>query len=483
MNKKTILGLLLIALISTNLISQENKTFFPKEKFPADSLKTWTNELMKELSKSHPGFYRYTTKKEFDSIINSTVNNITDSLNTIEYYRTIKPLIAQIGCLHTSLSLSKNYKDYIDEKSSLIPIEVFIDTNNQVFITKNLSTNKNIELKSELLSINGKPINEILSILIKSIPSDGYNSTLKKLLLNHRFAFWYRFMIDFNETFEIETKFNSNLKSFNLKGVTSSEFESIESLQSINSEQLAFEINDNTGVLTIKSFAKTDIKNNGQNLKKYIKSVFKELNKKQIGNLILDLRYNSGGTDGNAVFLTSHFFDKSFRYWDKIEVTEKIAKQITGMNNIFYPKPEKVDSTYIWKGALLSKEFDYYKPQRPNKNNFKGKVYVITNGLCMSSCSDLVAILSDNKKAIIVGQETGGGFQGNTSGMMPTEEINGNMTITIPLQKYTNAVDLDKNYGRGTTPNFIVNPTLNDWMNKVDIEMELVRNLVKNKEK
>ena len=483
MNKKTIFGLLLVILISTNLFSQENKTFLPEEKFPADSLKTWTSELMKELSESHPGFYRYTTKKEFDSIINNTVNNITDSLNTIQYYRTIKPLIAQIGCLHTSLNLTEQYEDFIDKKSNLIPIEVLIDINNQVFISKNHSKNESIKLKCELLSINGKPISDILDILIKSIPSDGYNSTLKTLLLNHRFAFWYRSMIDLSETFEIETKFNNSLKTFNLNGVTSAEFESIESLQSVNSEQLAFVINDNTGILKIKSFAKTDIKNNGQNFKRYIKSVFKKLNKEQIGNLIIDLRYNSGGTDGNAVFLTSHFFGKSFRYWDRIEVTEKIAKQITGMNNIFYPKPEKVDSTYLWKGALLSKEFDYYKSQKPSKNDFKGKVYIITNGLCMSSCSDMVAILSDNKKAIIVGQETGGGFQGNTSGMMPTSEINGNMTFTLPLQKYTNAVKFDKNFGKGTIPDFIVNPTLNEWVDKVDIEMEFVKNLIKNPKK
>jgi len=483
MNIKIVLGFLLITFFSTSLFSQEKRTFLPEEKFPPDSLKKWTNDLMKELSESHPGFYRYTSKKEFDSVINTTVNNFKYSLNTIEYYRTIKPLIAQIGCLHTSLSLSKQYEKKFDEKSNLIPIEVFIDTNNKVFITKNHSSNKNIKLKSELLSINGKSINEILNILIKSIPSDGYNSTVKKLLLNHRFAYWYRTMIDLSETFEIKTKINSSLQTFNLNGVASSKFESIESLQSVNSEQLAFDINDNTGILTIKSFAKTDIKNNGQNFKRYIKSVFKELDKKLIGNLIIDLRYNSGGTDGNAVFLTSHFFDKSFRYWDKITVTEKVAKQITGMNNIFYPKPEKIDSTYIWKGALLSKEFDYYKPQKPSRNNFKGKVYIITNGLCMSSCSDVVAILSHNKKAIIVGQETGGGFQGNTSGMMPTEEINGNMTITIPLQKYTNAVTLKKNYGTGTVPDFIVNPTIKEWMNKVDIEMELVKNLIKSPKK
>lgn len=479
MNIKIVLGFLLITFFSTCLFSQEKRIFFPEEKFPPDSLKKWTNELMKELSKNHPGFYRYTTKKEFDIVINTAVNNLKDSLNTIEYYRKIKPLFAQIGCLHTSLNLSEQYKDYINKKSNLIPIEVFIDENNNLFITKNHSTNRSLKIKSELLSINGKPIKEILDTLIKSIPSDGYNQTLKTLLLNHRFAFWYRSIIELNNNFVIETKYNQSTEILHLNGIAPEKFQSIESIQSLNSEQLTFEINDDTGVLTIKSFAKTDIKNNGQNFKKYIKSIFKTLNKEKIEHLIIDLRYNSGGTDGNAAFFTSHFFDKPFRYWDKIEVTKAIAEQITGMNSIYYSKPEKVDSTYLWKGALFSKEFDYYKTQKHSKNNFKGKIYIITNGLCMSSCSDVVAILSNNKKAIIVGQETGGGFQGNSSGMMPTTKINGNLTFTVPLQKYTNAVDFNKNFGRGTIPDFIINTSLENWINKEDVTINFVKKLIK----
>jgi hypothetical protein len=481
MTLKIVLGLLVMSLFTTTLLAQEDQAFYPEEKFSADSLRTWTTELMDGLSETHPGFYRYTPKKKFDSIIKTTLSSFTDSLNTIDYYRTIKPLFAQIGCLHTSITLSDQFEEYIDKIYKLFPFEVYITENNQVFITKNHSINKSIRLESELLSINGKPIKDILEMLMKSIPSDGYNTTLKTLLLNHRFAFWYRSMIDLSENFKIATRFNNNVETFNLNGITSAEFESIDSLQSVNSEPLDFKINDSKGVLTIKSFAKTDIGNNGQNFKRYIKSVFKTLNEEKIENLIIDLRYNTGGTDGNAAFLASHFFDESFRYWDKIEVTKEIAGQIKGNYRIFYKKPVKVDSTYHWIGARwwLTKEFDYYKVQKPAKNNYKGKTYIITNGLCMSSCSDFVAIISDNQKTKIIGQESGGGFQGNTSGMMPTNSFAKNMTITIPLQKYTNAVDLKKNKGRGTIPDYIVQPTLTDWIDKKDIEMNFVNKLIK----
>ncbi len=100
--------------------------------------------------------------------------------------------------------------------------------------------------------------------------------------------------------------------------------------------------------------------------------------------------------------------------------------------------------------------------------------------VCLS-CSDLIAILSDNKKAKVVGQESGGGFQGNTSGIMPTTKIKAGLRVTIPLQKYFNAVDPHKNIGRGTIPDYPVTPTVDDWIEKKCIEMELALTIINGK--
>ena len=96
----------------------------------------------------------------------------------------------------------------------------------------------------------------------------------------------------------------------------------------------------------------------------------------------------------------------------------------------------------------------------------------------MSSCADLVAILAHNKKAKVVGQESGGGYQGNTSGMMPKTKIPTGLEITVPLLKYTNAVDPVVNIGRGTIPDYVVTPSLDDWIEKKDVEKEFVIQLI-----
>lgn len=471
----SIFGLLI--LLTTNLIAQENQ-FNPDKKYHPDSLKRWTKSVMSGISEKHPGFYRYTSKDEFDNLIDSTSLTINDSLTELDYYKKMKPLFAHIGCLHTGISLSKDYQLYLDNNSTLIPIEIFIDSAKNVLITKNYDTNQDIQVGSEVVSINNKPISDILNELLKAIPSDGFNQTEKTLLLNHRFSFWYQTIIEVTQTFMIEVKTNGVNKTYKLNGVSKNVFPSLKSLESNFKKPLEFETVNSVGILKVHSFANSTIKDNGQKFKKYIKATFKQIKSNEIKNLIIDLRYNTGGTDGNAAYLASYFFDSLFRYWDRIEVTEAIAKEIRGLNRLFYKKPKKFGDSYQWRKTWLTKEFDYYETQKPAKNNFRGKTYLLTNGLCLSSCSDFVAILSHNKKALVIGQESGGGFQGNTSGMMPNATIPTGLQVTVPLQRYTNAVDLRKNFGRGTIPDFEISPTFDNWVSKKDVEMEFVLRLI-----
>jgi C-terminal processing protease CtpA/Prc len=465
-----------LLVLSISLHAQE-KTFDPTKKYHPDSLKSWTNDVMAELGKKHPGFYWYTSKPEFDAIIDSTVQTIKDSLNELAYYRKLKPLFAQVGCGHTGVSLSKDYERHLENTFLLMPLELYVDDEKRVFIAKVYSTGKEIQPGAEVVSIDGVPIVTVVNALYKAIPADGFNEVEKRLLLSHKFAFWYQTILQDSNTFNVETTMNGAREVHTLQGVSKSVFPSDADLQSSNIPQLKFEIRDQTGILTIHSFAKTTIKRNGQNFKRFIKGTFKEIRKSEVKDLILDLRYNTGGTDGNAALLASYFFDKTFRYWDRIEVTEAIANEIKGFHRLFYRKPVKRDSSYRWRKTWVTNEFNYYEPQKPARSNFVGRTYLITNGLCLSSCSDFVAVLSSNGRVEVIGQETGGGFQGNTSGMMPRTTIPTGLVIRVPLQKYTNAVDLTKNFGRGTIPDRQVTPTLDNWIRKADPEMELALRL------
>ena len=277
-----------------------------------------------------------------------------------------------------------------------------------------------------------------------------------------------------NEWFTITIFRDGQTVDFEVCGITAEAFPTLRDLEHNYKKALHLEIKNGYGVLTIHSFAHSEIRRTKQHYRKFIKSSFRRLKKENIQHLVIDLRYNSGGTDANAAYLATYLFDKPYRYWDRIEVTPAVAKFMNGAVRFFYCKPTLKDSMYLWTRCRFTREFDFYQVQGPAKDHFTGQVYLLTNGLCMSSCSDLVAITTFNQRAKTIGQETGGGYQGNTSGIMPTVRIPIGLVMTIPLQKYTNAVNPKKNIGHGTMPDFEVTPTLDNWMSGRDEEMNTV---------
>src|SRR5688572_31133437 len=100
--------------------------------------------------------------------------------------------------------------------------------------------------------------------------------------------------------FVVEILSNDKWLRIDVQGISKEVFPTMDSLESSNKKQLNFKVPNDVGVLTIHSFAKSVIKRNGQNFKKFIKRTFKDLEATRTMNLVVDLRYNTGGTDGNA---------------------------------------------------------------------------------------------------------------------------------------------------------------------------------------
>jgi len=250
----------------------------------------------------------------------------------------------------------------------------------------------------------------------------------------------------------------------------------------VRPQQLEFKIEHATGFLTIHSFAESDIKRSGQQVKKFLDAVFLELKAKHIKHLIVDLRDNTGGTDSYAVYFARHFFDQPFRYWDRIEVTHAVAKQVKGVYAWFYRKPILQDSIWLWQQSRTTREFDFYRQQQSAKNNYTGKTYLLVNGFCMSSCADVAAVLSSNKKAVVVGEEAGGAYQGNNSGMMPETPLPQlGFILTVPLQKYVNAVENRQPPGHGTVPDYPVAPTVGEAVQGIDTALKYTIELSRTK--
>ena len=449
------------------------------QKFSADTIKQTIDDVTKELSLKQPGFYRYTSKEEFDKYIDSVKLTINDSLTEYESFLKFKSIISKIHCLHTGIALPTNYSDSIRKLPVLFPFQLYF-INDKAYVVKNHSDNKSILSGDEMVSINGQNINSIVEKLLPYIPSDGYNVTMKYRALYYQFPTWYR-SIDQTGSFVTVVKQNNVEHTYQINGATFNDIAEDGFLKEpVRLKQLEFRIENETGFLTIHSFAKSEIENTKQDFKKFIDTTFAQLNAGNIQNLVVDVRDNTGGSDPYAAYLASYFFDKPFRYWDKIEVTDAIAKQMKGLVLLSYRKPVKKGNVWLWQKARKTNEFDFYEAQQPAKNNYKGNTYILINGFCMSSCADVAAVLSYNKKATFIGEETGGGYACNNSGMIPETKVPPfNFTLSVPLQEYFNYVDTLKNIGRGTLPDYPVYPSIDDIISGKDTPLDFTIDLIK----
>ena len=84
------------------------------------------------------------------------------------------------------------------------------------------------------------------------------------------------------------------------------------------------------------------------------------------------------------------------------------------------------------------------------------------------------------KRATFIGEETGGGYYGNNSGMQTIVTLpNSKMRVRVPMYEYWNAVPGYDGKRRGTVPDHLTPSTVANLLHGVDAQLELALKLTK----
>ncbi len=474
----------------------------------ADKLQKDLDYSYQKLKQLHPKLYWYISKEKLDFKFDSLKKAIQQPMTGLAFYKELSQVVKSVGQGHLSVSpsLPKFTKKEIQvlNKKGKLPFSQFdfeyID--NKLIISKN-SSRHNIKANTEVVSINSEIPSDLIPIYSKRIASDGFNTTFYTSYLGKHFGTYFTLdkgkvqdslqlllKLDGKDSLFVVKRdtfgSNSNQKKLKLSKKERKEKAKFNSKYGFNSQtktftrELKFLDNDSiTAMMSIKGFS------NG-NSHDFYEDAFNQLSEANTKNLIIDLRNNSGGRLAEIADLYSYLVSEPYVFIDDYEVVSKTS--FLHMNYfkgsgyitkffkilvapIFYPlyyfKTKKVESA-----TYLSNRFS--KKSNPKPNNFKGKMYVLINGGSFSASSIISSNLKSNQRAVFVGEETGGSYNGTVAAQMPLVQLPNskvNLRIGLALVSATGKTNVE---GRGIFPDKEILPTLDDRKNNIDPELNWI---------
>lgn len=451
-------------------------------KLPVEFLRGDLRILRKTLESSQPGLYLYTSKDSLDKFFNTIDSSFTESLTSIEFFRRIAPLNGILKNLHTRLWPSAAFEKAEETVLPRFPLDIYWH-NDTMYVLRNHSNETRIEEGSIIKNINGESSKDVFKTVLDCRVRDGFNQSYPIAQASRNFSFYYAQSIGTPEKFRLElTTPDGSNKVLSVDAVKASHIHSsratrYERRYSEYSEDwdswiarkepaLRLKINDKFAILTVKTFYLPIIEENGQNYEEFFNKSFDKLVGNNIKHLIIDLRNNHGGTDPVAMSLLSHLHDSIVDYYKRRStIIEPDAKHVKKGNHY------EIIGSGMWTGKVT-----------PAKNVFKGKVYVLMNGYCVSAAGEFIGHLKNLQRAIFIGEEAGGNpviFTGGVS--LPIDLPRTRITGTVPLQLVEMNVDL-KNTGHGIIPDHEIKPSIDEVLREKDVQMELVLGLINRQE-
>ena len=473
MNKIKYIIPIILLLIGCSREIDSNRTRFSQKELSTDL------EILREvLEESHHGLYMYTNKGKFNFIFDSIQDCIIDSMSVTDYYRLIVlSLTDKIQCGHTGIYPPKSIF------TKLIPIDIFT-VKDEIYINRIYDSEIDLKGILKLESINGIDAKSIFKTLRKGIPSDGNNNNFKDRIMEVDFPMYFTNLVEESDTYNVQVTDIKTLRdtTFNIDAINWGELNKERSkYPNKRDNRLNLSIIDSlsTAYFKIGSFEGWRLEKQGFDFNIYVSHAFDSIQKCDIENLIIDLRWNMGGDTDKGGKLLTYLYDKQFQFYNKVTASSNHYKHLkyTDKNwkwnfDIRHDHKRSKNNEFVVTGMD-----NFFEPE---PNVFKGNVYFLVNGCSHSTASTVSALAQYLKLGRLIGESPSGAYSGYNGGnwiglTLPNSKI----YVAIPIRTFHNAIDNSFYNTDYIQPDYVVKYTIEDKINNADLELDKALELIK----
>ncbi|MGA0555923.1 S41 family peptidase [Larkinella sp. VNQ87] len=441
--------------------------------------------LTQKLEQLHPGLGYYLPKPAYDRLVDSVTHRLDRPLAYQAFYQTITPLITSLKDGHSDLG---HRKQEFGKNRRLMPFYIR-EVGERYYLSHDLTPDSSLVRGSELLAIDQQPIADLHQLLQDTdrSGSDGDNRTGRRFRSLIGFASYYRNWFGPADSVQITYRLPGDtlVRARFVRCETSKVLDA--NLMKRYRKELNLKPNlsvtvidslKNTAVLRVSTFSGNWLGFLTGKYKRQLRRAFREIDRKQIRNLIVDVRSNGGGAVVNSARLLRYWLPEPFRVMGRETMKPGYRRVVAPWYNpvswLLFPVFIKKDSAHYYTERFSGRP---YQPQ--NRYAFRGNLYFLMNGASYSATASVLAHSLNQRVGTFVGEACGGAYWGDFAGQFKTVTLpHSRLRVRIPLKRMPHAVDLRNANGFTVEPDFPVERSYDDILTGRDFSLVYTLKLI-----